>query len=73
MEVARHEIVAAVEKAIDCQAWPVAIMLARILDDEAAINECADKLVERIKWNIPVTDRTPERLAEERQKILSKY
>jgi len=73
ISVKKKNIIEAMKVASDCSAWPVAIMLARIIDDFDSANRYADKLVERMAYHIAVVERTQERLAEEKKKILNDY
>ena len=53
-----------------CHAWPVALMIAKDLNDVVATERFADESVDILQWHIPLAERTPERLEEEKQKIL---
>lgn len=70
MEVSEEKLKKVMARAEECSAWPVAIEVAKILDDHDAVDRYVDQLVERMKVGIPWVERTPERLAEERQRIL---
>lgn len=55
----------------ECSAWPVCLMIAKDLGDEPALNEFADELLEIVKFDIPLRERTPYRLKQEKARILA--
>ena len=72
VKVKEEEIREIMKCAEDCQAWPVAIKLARILVDNDAANRYADKLAQnQLGHTYPIAERTPERFAKEKQIILA--
>lgn len=72
IEVEVWKLENALTEAENCRAWPVAIKLARILGHQEAVNRYVDKWVEGQKWHIPVKERTPERLALEKENFLAR-
>lgn len=48
----------------------VAAKIARLLGREDVVQEMADKFVKRIQYSIVLTERTPARLAHERDKFI---
>ena len=73
MEILEEKIREIMEKAGDYHAWIVCLMLAKELKDDDAANRFADKFADSKRWDIPLAERTAERLKEEKRKILEKY
>ena len=73
LEELRDKLMAIMQTAEDSQAWVVAIMLAKLLDDLEAIDRFTDRLVYNIEWHVPLVERTDDWRRQKKKELIERY